>query len=67
MTVKLFLAAGALLASTSAWAQSAPAAEQSADISSASFRAIAAEWTSSKPPRTSPSRRLQARAQGCRQ
>lgn len=31
MTVKLLLAAGALLASTSAWAQSAPAAEQSAD------------------------------------
>ena len=31
MTVKLLFAAGALLASTSAWAQSAPAAEQSAD------------------------------------
>lgn len=31
MTVKLFLAAGALLASTSALAQTAPAAEQSAD------------------------------------
>ena len=31
MTIKLLLAAGALLASTSAWAQSAPAAEQSAD------------------------------------
>ena len=31
MTVKLLLAAGALLASTSAWAQSAPATEQSAD------------------------------------
>ena len=31
MTVKLLLAAGALLASTSAWAQAAPAAEQSAD------------------------------------
>ena len=31
MTVKLFLAAGALLASTSAWAQSTPATDQSAD------------------------------------
>ncbi len=31
MTIKLLLAAGALLASTSVWAQSAPAAEQSAD------------------------------------
>ena len=31
MTVKLLLAAGALLASTSAWAQTAPAVEQSAD------------------------------------
>ena len=31
MTVKLLLATGALLVSTSAWAQSAPAAEQSAD------------------------------------
>jgi len=31
MTVKLFLVAGALLASTSAWAQSVPATEQSAD------------------------------------
>lgn len=31
MTVKLFLAAGALLASTSAWAQTTPATEQSAD------------------------------------
>ena len=31
MTVKLLLAAGALLASTSAWAQSSPASEQTAD------------------------------------
>lgn len=31
MTVKLFLAAGALLASTSVWAQSAPGTDQSAD------------------------------------
>ncbi|MCA1662314.1 MAG: OmpA family protein [Novosphingobium sp.] len=31
MTIKLFLAAGALLASTSAWAQSSPATEQTAD------------------------------------
>ena len=31
MTVKLFLAAGALLASTSVWAQSTPATDQSAD------------------------------------
>lgn len=31
MTIKLFLAAGALLASTSAWAQTSPAKEQTAD------------------------------------